>query len=161
VEGPAAGRQEHCSIYCPLTKFTALYEREETFCPPAAQLGCFTKAIPAAPGRDAQRAPFFPAQNVFLNKVSVQVCSVGTPELCSTLGTRAQADPARRPITYLIRRASLLSGQLSLILLSVRWRSLAHIYRPSIPAPILEVANPLPPWSTRLILSIAYFSPSF
>lgn len=29
VQGPAAGRQEHCCDYFPPAKFTALYEREE------------------------------------------------------------------------------------------------------------------------------------
>lgn len=59
----------------------------KTFRSPAAQLGCFTKVIPAAPGRNAQRAPFSPPlQNVFLNKV-FKMCSVRAPQLCAMQGT--------------------------------------------------------------------------
>lgn len=115
-------------VYC------FVWKGGKTFCLPAVQVGRFPKAVPAGPGRGAQRAPFFPVQNVFLNEV-FRCAALALPSsvprrvLC-TSPTQAQADLARRPAIYLIWRTSLQSGQLILILLSACWRALTQHRQP-------------------------------
>lgn len=59
----------------------------QTFLSTYRAAGMFHKSDPCCPGRGVQWAPFFPVQNVFLDKVRVQLCSVSAPQLCSAQGT--------------------------------------------------------------------------
>lgn len=88
VQGPAAGRQERCSIYFPPANFTALYEREEKHFVHLQRNWDVSQEWFLLPlGGGVQRALFFPVQNVFLDKGSVQMCCVSSPQLCFTQGT--------------------------------------------------------------------------
>lgn len=106
VQGPAAGRQEHCCDYFPPAKFTALYEREEKH---FVYLQCnwdVSQKWSLLPLGEMHSELLFSQYRMF-SLISVRCPALALPSsvprrvLCAS-PTQAQADLARRPTIYLI-----------------------------------------------------------